>query len=242
MEHFFQKKEKNPKNESGEINALHSEHLKEGIKPIMAGLIDLENLDEESVQRINEIRDSGENVDWFENSSALKERGMKNPAAFTYVISGIDGKNKFSESYGPCTGVALVGIDKKTGENISFLSHQDPEQFLAKYKNKFSHDLSKSIEKMIHECEPGTVDAVVFGGSADDPYEYIDSIKLLGEICKEELGFEPVVLTGPNDYYWKGGRTHVYFDTENRRLHIVRPPQGQKISNQSFIPSDRFPR
>ena len=197
---------------------------KEGIKSIFACIIDSENIDENTKKMIVEMGryDNGTFVDNLEDGA--------------YMISPCDNKDKYSEVYFDCSGVVVAG-ESRESENtqISILTHQDPKQFLEKDKERFVNDFRKSLSVIKKGSKETSINALVFGGSEGDE-NYIKSIKLLGEIIKDELGFEPLVATGPNIKTGKGS-TGVYFDTQNRRLYIVRPAHDSKF-NESYLPSE----
>lgn len=217
-------------------DALKSEHLNEGVRPILASINDHEQKwDDEMNETISKIGREGEFVDF-----AANQNNMLNAGEHTYVISNCSESSKWSESYWNCTGVAVIGVDKETGKEISILTHQNPEEFLGKNEKDFESDLSKVITNLLGRTEKGTVDAVVFGGYYG-PYgesnsEYLKSIKKISKVCASVLGYEPVVLTGPN----RDGSysTNIFLDTQKRRLYIVRPSDTYHSSNQSYNPSD----
>jgi hypothetical protein len=172
------------------------------------------------------------NVKNVDQESAIYD-GEKEPLTVgpsTYIISPIDGSNKFSENFYRCTGLIVVGIDKKTGKNISFLSHQDPLEFLYDYKDKFIDQLKQQLTEIEKRCRQGTVSTVIVGGRyfSDDELNdrqviqsYNDSIKLLGTIVEEVLKYEPTVINGPKTH--KNEKDDIYFDNKNRRLYFIRP-------------------
>ncbi|MFH1608766.1 MAG: hypothetical protein ABH951_01965, partial [Patescibacteria group bacterium] len=166
--------------------------------------------------------------------------------------------------YYDCTGVVAIGVDKETGENVSFLSHQNPA-FFVENKNErknFREDFIESMKNLRERCVPSTVDVVIFGGQkekikfnlADDgkfikelDYQdeslfvrqefdvYKDSIRYLNYFISNEVGFSPVVMTGPNDNFNTDYHAlAVYFDNKNRRLHLIRPKQDS-VNNESFM-------
>lgn len=211
----FSKKEK---------NTLKSEHLKEGVKPIMACIFDEENPSE---KRAFEALDKEHAlpVDYFFSDELMREKGLTNAGEKTYVISPSNEQDKFSYGYKDCTGVIAVGRSKENGKEISFMSHEDPQEFLEDVKSKFMVDLEHKIAGLKALSEEGTVDAVVFGGNyfKDRPNymkNYLDSIELLNKMIKQGFGFSPVVLTGPNVV---GGNQAVYLETQKRRIHILKP-------------------
>lgn len=232
MEGFFKREP--------EKNSLRSEHL-ENARPVIACVCDRKNLDPETSKVLNHIAKTGQQIDYYGDTVDLDARNIHNAGARTYVISETDRTDKYSEEYANCTGIALVGTDKNTGEQISFLSHQDPKIFLDMYKKRFKKDLTSAISAHKERSSPGTIDAVIFGGNRSffggDLSEYAKSIKTLSDICKGELGFEPTVLTGPN-IETEVGRTAAFLDTQNRRLYIVRPVQEDNKTNESYLAKD----
>ena len=66
------------------------------------------------------------------------------------------------------------------------------------------------------------------------PFPALKSIKFLTEIIKKELGFEPLVITGPKTI---PTTDCVFYDNEKRRLYLMR---GKNDFNamQSFTPSE----
>ncbi|MEK7647199.1 MAG: hypothetical protein AAB378_02375 [Patescibacteria group bacterium] len=214
-----------------EKNALKSEHLKEGVKPIMACIFDSENLSE---YRAFEALDQGHAlpVDYFFRDEMMREKELTNAGEKTYVISPNNEQDKFSYGYRNCTGVVVVGRSKENGKEISFMSHEDPQRFLEDVTSKFTVDLKRKISELKALSEDGTVDAVVFGGNyfkslPDYIKNYLDSVKLLDKIIEKELGFSPVVLAGPNVV---GGDQAIYFDTQHRRIYMLKPEDLKKTN------------
>ena len=217
-----------------EVNPLHSEHLAVGVRPIMASIVDSCRRDNQSTDAMLNIMGQGENIDYFWLPESSRNT-MISPDKKTYIISGCDDKDKFSQNYVDCTGVVLVGTHRDTKKQISFLSHQDPKAIFGKYQDQFQRDLSKRIDELKELSTDNSIDAVIFGGQDIWFKKYKESIKLLSEICQKALGFEPVVLAGPNTRILKGD-TDIYLDTQNRRVYLDRPEQ-RKDSNQSYLPS-----
>lgn len=211
-------------------------HL-EGVKPVYGCLIDKDSIDPLSKRAIFEVTENGENVDYFAQPKDVTEKGMRSPERYSYVISAVNEKPKFSEGFKNCTGVVIVAKDKETKKEISIMSHQDPKKFLEEWRETFILDLSQTIRGLQDRALPNTIDALVFGGKykSMNDYDYKDSVKLLSSICKAELGFEPVVITGPN---LESDETNAYFDTARRRFYLVREKQTGNASNNSFAPSE----
>ncbi|NVN97135.1 hypothetical protein HXX01_02795 [Candidatus Nomurabacteria bacterium] len=245
-------------------NTLKSEHLNSEFKPIIGGIYDGDSFDQNIDELVNSFKKNGEFVNFVAKEKELQEKNFLNNGAGKYVISPCDSLDKYSLSYLDCTGIVAVGVDKKTGKNVSFMSHQDPEVFLRdeETKQKFKKDLSDSIDKLIASSVQDSVDVVIFGGqyerqshdmpddnfrlgvdNTDDYLEdsyslYLKSIKFLNFNLSKQLGFSPVVMTGPNDnFYSFNNATNVYFDNENRRLYLIRPKQEVSKKNEPFVAS-----
>lgn len=222
-----------------QVNTLKSEHLREGVRPIVACIYRRdEDLAPEDLEEIEHIKETGQDVDYYGTKKYWSKEGMMNSGRQTYAISAVNERDKYSEMYFNCTGVVAVGIDKETRQEISILSHQDPEQFLEKYKEQYEEHLTDVLRTFLTRAEPGTVDIAIFGGNTRTvrASEYVDSIKTVSDICAKSVGFEPVVLTGPNMV--GGGSTNIYFNTQKRRLHLVRPEQVKSSLNESHAPKD----
>ncbi|MBP9771595.1 MAG: hypothetical protein KBD16_01580 [Candidatus Pacebacteria bacterium] len=240
---------------TGESNyVVHQEagprrHLKDGIKPIFAcvgteGDFQNEFSEEAHYFDINYLGDKVDNVDYFKDPESLKRRGMKNAGEYTYVISEVNDRDKFSAEFRNCTMLVVTGIDKKSGENISLMSHQDPTEFLSFNKDNFVQHLLQRLQELKEKSVEGTIDAVIAGGNLRPDYlpqdaltrDYTGSIALLTEHVKELFGFEPLVIVGPKTV--KGGDS-VFYDSHNRRLFIVRPEAMRgKSSNFSYNPNN----
>ncbi|MBI4118210.1 MAG: hypothetical protein HY455_01575 [Parcubacteria group bacterium] len=233
-------------------NPLTSEHLKEGVRPIIAAVgtrEQFENHPGAGRDLFNAtLRALGNtptrNVNYYGNPAELTSESFKNAGMHSYVISTIDNANKFSEGYADCTGLVVAGQDKETGENVSFLSHQDPSYFLTLVglEANFKRDLKERLEEFKRRCKEGTIDAVIVGGNYfidkfpehDHEYraKYLQSINLLKGEVSQVFGFEPVVMTGPKIV---SGKDNIFYDNERRRLYVVRPEVGD-ASTESFAP------
>jgi len=234
-------------NNEREVNPLRSEHLNEGISPIIASIGTHENAKEfvesDAYQKARDI----DNVDYYAEADKLDALKFKNAGDQTYVISTIDNFPKLSKTLKNCTGIVVAGIDKKTGKNISFMSHQAPDYFLYEDKGEenFSRDIRERLSEMKERCVPGTIDAVIAGGNyfidifgkgPDEIHreDYQDSIQFLSHEISDALGFPPVVIAGPKEV---PGSDDIFYDNEKRRLYLFRPETG-KASTESFIPGD----
>ena len=183
-------------------------------------------------------------IDYYATKTELDNNKFKNAGEQSYVISTIDKKNKFSTWFKDCTGLVVAGKDKETGDNISFLSHEDPQYFLSgeKNKNKFIIDLRQRLNELKERCVDGTIDARVFGGNYLDYDEYskenyLESIKLLSSTVIESLRFEPIVITGPKIVRGAGVCDDIFYDNDNRRLYIMRPRVGDSTT-EAFVLRD----
>jgi hypothetical protein len=228
------------------VDTLRSEHLNEGVRPIMACIGTREQFlghpgAEKAAFSYTELTPDGTtNVDFGANPTDLKEKAFKNAGWHSYVISTIDDSNKLSKGFYNCTGVVVTGIDKMTGENISFVSHQYPGVFLDENggKNVFVNDLKSRIQELKSRVVDGTIDAVVIGGNylfhnEEDKERYRKSIQLLAKEFSDVLGFEPVAMTGPKTDF---GKDDIFYDNKNRRLYIMRPDVGRGAT-KSYMPN-----
>ena len=224
----------------------HREHLIEGVKPIIACVGTYKDYSEGDPedQWFEKFKTGTANltdVDWHFSDS---HRGGA-------VASPIDSSYKKTEGLADCTSLVVSGVDKETGLNISFLTHQDPKQFLndnSNLKTEFVEYLRSLLIELWKRCKPGTIDAVLVGGRYKDgktffgvyfrKQDYIDSLKLVGAEVKTALGFEPQVINGPNLSY----QDEIYYDNDNRRLYFLRPKvtQVQNSPDRDFLPAD-FP-
>jgi hypothetical protein len=260
---FAKKDEKKAESAENSANALKSEHLNKGVRPIIACIGTIGDFDDDPGLVGKIYRPDGDdaiqNVNYWGGHKDLVKKNFKNAEDLSYVISPIDDKDKISKAFRNCTGVAISGTDKETGKNISFLSHQDPGYFLPSkflpihpHSDRFAKDIGQQIAALKDRCIPGTIDAVIFGGNyateEDEPWnknqsnkefreKHIRSIDLLASEISEILGFEPVVITGPKTNLYDGSEDDVYYDNKNRRLYIVRPNVGNSAA-ESYLPKD----
>jgi hypothetical protein len=227
-----------------------NKHLIEGVKPIIACVGSFEDFGIKDPYPKNapeyEIDLKLKNAQFIDIDSSkdkLAQDKFLNAGEKTYVISEINDADKFSKKFHRCTGLIVSGIDKTTGKNISFVSHQDPFKFLLDDKEKFKNDLKEKIKEIKEKCREGTIDAVIVGGifytdTELDNFQvmetYKTSIDLLGKETSGSLGFEPIVINGPKTSRIIGD--DIYFDNENRRLYFLRPKVNQNTGD--FIPSD----
>lgn len=207
-------------------------HLKEGIKPIMACIGTQEQFEEEPKKN-----PKAHIINFFNDSHELNKKDFKNDGARTYVISTLDDLDKASRSFFNCLGLVAAGVERKTGENVSFLSHQRPWQILKGNHEKFVKDFDEKLAELKERGEKGTIDVVIFGGNylvggQGSQFDYRSSVELLSTEVEKILGFKPVVIAGPK--LTEGGE-NVLYDNEYRRLYILRPEVGNS-SSESFSP------
>jgi hypothetical protein len=226
---------------SPEPNPLKSEHLINRAKPIIACIGSFEDF----ITEFTVLNKGTENIDWNASKKESEEKGILSAGEYTYVISPLDEKDKRSYGLSNCTGVVVVGQDKKnTDKNLSFISHQYWSK-LAKLGPvpllpSFLADLNTRLSEVKERCVSGTIDAVIVGGTyfTDSVYKknYEDAIDVLSQNIKNAFGFEPVVITGPkiND---EEKEEDILLDTKNRQLYIERPEVGD-TSSESYLPSD----
>lgn len=144
-------------NQKDSLNTLKCEHLKEGVTPIMGCIYDRAAMTDKDIAFFDNFKKDAVVVNYLTE----------------YAMSKVGEENKYSEQYFDCSAVYAVGIDKNTGENISFLSHQDPEKI---FKNtdillNFKKDLNKKIEELIDRSMPSSTDIVILGGNKDIKYD-----------------------------------------------------------------------
>jgi hypothetical protein len=211
-------------------------HLKEGVKSIIAAVAD-RGKDYGAWETVSLdsdlLRGNIMNVDYYEDPIRQSVKGFKNGGDDSYVISPIDSSNKRSNQFYNCTGVVATGQDKITGEDVSFISHQDPVYlFRRNGRDTFVKDLEERLDDLRQRCVEGTVDAVILGGNNFRVKEYNASIELLDGVIEKTLGFKSDVVTGPKV---ERGPDNILYDNKNRRLYIIRPEVGDNTT-KSYSP------
>jgi len=216
---------------------------KETFKPIRACIIDLDNIDDHTQKIIGSIRKNGVNVDFSGSKDFYKKNKIDNKGDYTYAISDISNQDKFSNRYRNCTGIIAVGEDVKIGEQISFMSHQYPEEILKKHRHEFVKDLVVKIQLMKKITKSGSIDVVMFGGNTtkNDHYikykeDYGESVDLINKTLKKNFDISLTVIIGPADLF--NSQTSVYLDTSNRRLYILREFQKNNKQNHEYLADD----
>ena len=216
-------------------------HLREDIIPIRLQIVDSDVGDEELdsiYEKLEEDEGKGvvNSVDLDGGDlGVLENNGFKHSGPDSYLISPISERDWTSDHYFNCTGVVAIGRDKDTGREVSFLTHQDPKYFVDgnnEEKEKFSRELVASLKELESLSEVGTVEILLLGGNFGtgnipnrdlQQRQYKQSIKRLREIIFESLGFDPKVITGPNNII--GSETVVVVETQKRNVWIERDKQ-----------------
>ena len=201
-------------------DTVKSEHLAEGVRPIMACVgNEMEHMHQMS--DINRIADSGLNVKFYYKHEASEKKGFRSSGIEAYVISPIDERPKFTKNLQNCTSIIAVGRESGSETEISFLTHQDSKEITGKAKDDFTKDLEEQLKDLKGKCQDKSVDVVIAGGQfrEKDALKYQDSTAVLNATVQKMLGFEPLIISAPKT---RGG-DNIYFDTEKRRLFVVRP-------------------
>ncbi len=220
-----------PKNLEQSLNS----HLAKGVRPIMTSIgsfEDYKDLEREHPELPNLDTDmdlkSATNVNWHADNKALAENDLLNAGEYTYVISKIDSANKLSRQFGGCTGLVVAGTETESGKNISFLTHQNLGDMTQEKKEEFLKHMEQRFAEIKNRCTPGTIDVVVVGGEQMDIWhkKYSKAIKLITEVVKKDMGFEPVVIGPKID----GAYDNIYYQNDNRHLSLVRSNVNPKVS------------
>ena len=172
-------------------------------------------------------------VDWFGWEEKWNKEQVKHGGDESYVISPVDTRDKLTKEGKECIGLFVVGKEKNSGENISFMSHQNTTfllHFNGPGKQKFIADLRDTLNELKDRAEPGTIDAVIFTGK-DLPertshgrtyhIEYEDLCTLISDTVQSVLGFRPHALDPKTDEI----EDHVLGDTKERRIYLMRDPE-----------------
>jgi hypothetical protein len=222
------------------MNSLNWEHLADKKDILRAWIYNIDQFRAVKAE-INSILEGKVEVNYFWESDYFNKHNMLSAWSRTYVFSDCDSLAKFSTWYMDCTWVVMIWNDKNTWKNISILSHQDPTFFLKSETNKeiFIKDLLDRLRLIKSRSADSTIDISIFWWyfSSDYPdfayVKYIESIKLLDEIIKNEFWFNPVIIMWPK-LDRSDNHLEVHLDTENRHLYMVRPEQKDNIANHSL--------
>lgn len=221
--------------EESSRNLVNGEHLEESDYMIRACIIHGTEIQESHHPGFKRAR----HVDfWYwhnpEKSAKAIEHAMRE-STHSCTISHIDNMNKWSREYRNCTAVVAVGKSRKTGGNISFLTHQDPAFFLQDKpynwgkiwrSEHFASKLQDTVGRLLDASVPWSVDIVIvwwqstWTGNFD---EYIESILTLDDIIGGVTGEHTTVISGPtlNQKVWDNDKAF-YLDTARRRLYLYR--------------------
>jgi hypothetical protein len=212
--------------------------LREDIRPITRQIVDSAVGDEELDSILERLEEDEEVISWVDLNGGdldeLQANGFKHAGLDSYLISPISERDWMSDHYFNCTAVVAIGRDIDTDQEISFLSHQDPNYFVDGNRDKtekFSQELRDSLKALKARSQADTVEVLLLGGNfsttaTDENYQprhYRKSIKILGKIVQESLGFDPKVLAGPNNRI--GSETVVVVETQKRKVWIDRSKQ-----------------
>ncbi|MDD2487665.1 MAG: hypothetical protein PHS92_04840 [Candidatus Gracilibacteria bacterium] len=219
--------------------------------PISVWVNDKDFLEELTVKHINEIVSKGTVLHFdgrivqkyvraskeSEDIVAIVAPGsiVKGEGKHYYIMSDVSEDDKYSLDYRNCTGVIMTGIDKVSGNNISFMTHQDPVFFLQN-QLMFEKDLKQKIDEIKNRAKPGSIDVILFGGWEGGYLEfdeYESSIGLLDKIITKELGKSPMVKPGPAIN--SAVPTNAYYETKNRQLYITRKESDFPETDESFV-------
>lgn len=207
---------------------IHSKfsHLEKGISPIRICL----DVNDEKGNEDEFVKKFKENADTPYKGADLSGKLV------SHVMSPVNSRNKYSENYYVCDGVVAVGVDRTTGENISFLTHENPNYTMTDEIESFDKKLTEKLEEIKSLSKNNSIDVVSFGGSKDfnkeDDVQFEESMQKISEVCYKVLGFYPTVAQGPKH---KGvGYRNVYFDTENRRLYMYSPVLKSEKQKEDF--------
>lgn len=206
----------------------------ENYSPIRSIIINSNMIDPDTEKQLKEINDKGIEIDYHASVNYFKRLHMLHNGSETYVISTCSPQDKFSKDYYNCTGIIMVGKDKNSKKQLSIMTHQDPEKFLTTKKEDFIDDLSIGIERIKDHTEQDSIDVIILGGH-NNLKEYEQSLVLLNKVITEKLNIEPTVIAGPD---LRGGPTHAYFNTQKRRLYLIRQAPREDSTNYNFKPSE----
>lgn len=183
-------------------------------------------------------------IDYFWSLDEKEKLNILHDWERTYSISDCNSSSKHSYWYADCTWIIAVWRDIETWENISLLTHQDPEYLFYRWNtNNFSKDLSTRLKSLVSRSINWTLDIVVYWwyfryDELNEAYiKYIKSLKLLNSIILKETNITPVIINWPNLHLhiWA---TDVYLDTKRRVIHLIRPFQRINITNRPILLDD----
>ncbi len=168
-----------------------------------------------------------------------------------YGLSTVSESAKWTSMVSACTVVVVSGISEKTGKRISFMAHGLPTLTVPnRYvpdghvnKNEYWALMHKSVQELIHEVAPRSIEISLFGGmlheSRDDDHgeATVASIietgrRVRGQIQKATGAFvNPVVMSMPNAKIYSkqllNRDSNVAYDTVNDRFYTERTEMDQ---------------
>lgn len=169
-------------------------------------------------------------VNWFNSNHDCDEEdpvfttGAQYPGA---VISPCDSNSKFSDAYLNCTGVVGVGISKKTGESVSFLTHHCPQSVIGRYSRRFRISFQKMLEEFHEEILDNSEQFIIFAGKdlpdetgkvlATFSEDYAAVRERLSSWIESCFGISPIVIP-PNTQ--RQSSSNVFLDVTQGRLFI----------------------
>jgi len=138
---------------------------------------------QEVKEKIEQLKTTAEYISYHENNCG-------------YNFSKISSTDKYSDGYSICSGLVVSGLDKDTGERISFLSHQNPsvrnEEAAISREKIFKHDLIIYLEDIINKIDTKSAQAVIFGGVPSR--DGLEMKNMLTKIVKKKMGKDPIVV------------------------------------------------
>ena len=175
-----------------------------------------------------EILRSWTNVDWIDSRIRRQELVSQWMDVWfvwnkpSYVISNIDGKDKYSEWYNNCTWIVLLWKDEDW-RYVSMLSHQNPWYFLS--DKEFENDIVEKLRRFAKNCKNWSFDAFIVWWNVWTPQKdqiYKKSVWYLSKIIQMELKKEPKILS-PNNNVWT---VTIKVETQQNKIIILQPKQN----------------
>lgn len=177
-----------------------------------------QHLDNQFNKELLNIIVDAEVIDFKKDYSHLNSN-HKNAGAYSFVISEISDMNKVSKGYCNCTGLVASGISNITGKEISFISHQEPSNILGIYMIPFRLSLELSLNQLMQECIPGSIDIVYLGGEIkNNPKIYEQMTLYINNLVYDIIDLKPAIISEPKSGDYQ--QDSVVYDTKNRRLYI----------------------
>lgn len=159
------------------ISKERNNFLKDGIKPIeinVGTILDFKNTPVDFFTKNKDIIDKLSTTNFGSEKEEMDAKKALHAGKSTYVISTIDELNKFEKEIYMCTVLIVVGKDKNSSQNVSFVSHQYPGEFLNDKKKDFIYHLQQRLLEFKEKCEKETMEAVIVGGKDYKPLKTND--------------------------------------------------------------------